>query len=123
LAPRRTEHAEAVALMRCVRLHEARWPELRLLYAIPNGGDRHPIVAAKMKAEGVRAGVPDYCLPVPRGGYHGLYVELKTPTGYPSREQRAWIAALREQGYRAEVCRGWAAAWDVIRDYLTTEGR
>jgi hypothetical protein len=112
-----------VALMRMVRLHEARWPELRLLYAVPNGGDRHPIVAAKMKAEGVRAGVPDYCLPVPRHGYHGLYVELKTPTGYPSREQREWIAALREQGYRAEVCRGWAAAWDVIRDYLTTEGR
>jgi hypothetical protein len=119
----RTEHAEAVALMRMVRLHEARWPELRLLYAIPNGGDRHPVVAAKMKAEGVRAGVPDYCLPVARGGYHGLYVELKTPTGYPSREQRAWIAALREQGYRAEVCRGWAAAWDVIREYMTTEGR
>jgi hypothetical protein len=103
-------------------MHEARWPELGMLYAIPNGGDRHPVVAAKMKAEGVRAGVPDYCLPVARGGYHGLYIELKTPTGYPSREQRAWIAALREQGYRAEVCRGWEAAWDVIREYMTTEG-
>lgn len=57
---KRTEHAEAVALMRVVRLHEVRWPELRLLYAVPNGGDRHPIVAAKMRAEGVRAGVPDY---------------------------------------------------------------
>jgi hypothetical protein len=108
-----------VALMRCVRLHESRWPDLRLLYAIPNGGDRHPAVAAKLRAEGVRAGVPDYCLPVPRGPYHGLYVELKTPTGYPSREQREWIAALREQGYRAEVCRGWQAAWDVLMEYLS----
>jgi hypothetical protein len=85
---KRTEHAEAVALMRVVRLHEVRWPELRLLYAVPSGGDRHPIVAAKMRAEGVRAGVPDYCLPVARGGYHGLYIELKTATGYASREQR-----------------------------------
>jgi hypothetical protein len=41
--------------------------------------------------------------------------------GYPSREQREWIAALRAQGYRAEVCRGWAAAWDVIREYLQGE--
>lgn len=116
--PRRTEHAEAVSLMRIVRMHEARYPALRRLYAIPNGGDRHPAVAARLRAEGVRPGVPDYCLPVARGGYHGLYIELKTATGYPSREQKAWVADLRAEGYRAEVCRGWASAWGVICEYL-----
>ena len=113
-----TEHAEAVALMRLVRLHEARYPALRLLFAVPNGGARNKIVAAKLKAEGVRAGVPDYILPVPMGDHVGLAVELKTLTGYPSREQKDWIASLREQGWRAEVCRGAGAAWDVIRGYV-----
>lgn len=117
--PKRTEHAEAVALMRMVRMHESRYPALRLLYAVPNGGDRHPATAARMKAEGVRAGVPDYCLPAARHGHHGLYIELKTATGYPSREQRQWVADLRAEGYRAEVCRGWESAWAVLREYLT----
>lgn len=117
-AARPTEHAEAVALMRMVRLHESHYPSLRLLFAVPNGGHRNKIVASKLKAEGVRAGVPDYLLPVPMGGYSGLAIELKTLTGYPSREQREWIESLREQGWRAEVCRGAEAAWDVIRGYV-----
>jgi hypothetical protein len=104
--------------MRAVRLAEAGKPELRLLFAVPNGGDRNPIVAAKMKAEGVRPGVPDYLLPVPRGEYIGLAIELKSLTGYASREQKDWIEALRAHGWRAEVCRGWQAAWDVLNDYM-----
>lgn len=105
--------------MRIVRLHEASHPALRMLFAVPNGGDRHKIVAAKMKAEGVKPGVPDYMLPVARGGFNGLAIELKSLTGYASKEQKEWIAALREQGWRAEVCRGGDKAWDVVRDYLS----
>lgn len=117
-ATTKTEHAEARALMQVVKLHESRHPGLALLYAVPNGGDRHPAVAAKMKAEGAKPGVPDYCLPVPANGHHGLYIELKSMTGYPSKEQKQWIERLRDQGYRAEVCRGWSQAWRVICDYL-----
>ena len=117
-----TEHAEAVALMRVVRLHESGHPRLRLLFAVPNGGDRHKIVAAKMKAEGVKPGVPDYLLPVSTLGYSGLAIELKSLTGYASKEQKQWIADLREQGWRAEVCRGWVQAWGVIREYLSIGG-
>ena len=114
-----TEHAEAAMLLRACRALEHTLPELALLYAIPNGGARHRVVAAKLKAEGVKAGVPDYHLPVARGGAHGLFVELKrTKGGVLSAEQRAWLAALREQGHRVEVCRGWEEAFDVIRDYL-----
>lgn len=113
-----SEHEEQVALFRWAEFARARWPELALLFAIPNGGERHPAVAAKLKAEGVKRGVPDICLPVACGVFHGLYVELKSATGRASGEQRGWIDALRVQGYRAEVCRGWLQARDVIMDYL-----
>lgn len=120
--PKRTEHAEAVTLIKAVRVAEQTHPELRLLFAVPNGGDRHPAVAAKLKAEGVKAGVPDYFLLVPRGGYHGLALELKTQTGSASREQKAWISELTRHGYKAVVCRGWGAALDTIFNYLKLDG-
>lgn len=114
-----TEHAEAVRLMQMVKLHENRHPALRQMFAVPNGGDRHRIVAAKMKAEGVKPGVPDYVMLFPVDGFHGLAIELKSMTGYASREQKDWIERLRDNGYRAEVCRGATAAWAVISDYLS----
>ena len=86
---KRTEHVEAVTLMRVVRLHEARYPQLRLLFAVPNGGDRHVAVAAKMKAEGVKAGVPDYLLPVRSGGYIGLITRMERPEQIATKLLRA----------------------------------
>ena len=115
-----SEHQEQAALFRWAGFAAARWPELALLYAIPNGGHRHKAVAARMKAEGVKRGVPDLCLPVPRGNHHGLYVELKTADGSASRAQRQWLTALQRQGYRVAVCRGWEAARAFIEDYLTS---
>lgn len=115
----KTEHAEAVTLMKLVALHEGRYPALRNLFAIPNGGDRHPVVAAKMKGEGVKPGVPDYFLAVRTDSHAGLFVELKSASGYASREQKKWIERLRDNGYRCEVARGAEAAWRVITDYLS----
>ena len=57
------------------------YPELKLLHHIPNGGKRDAIEAKHLKAQGVKKGVPDLCLPVARGPYHGAYIELKTQTG------------------------------------------
>lgn len=117
------EHNEAAMLMRAVRGAEHQWPELSLLHAIPNGGHRGKAPAGKLKAEGVRPGVPDYHLPVARGGYIGLWIELKrTKGGRTSPEQRAWIAALQAHGHRAVVCCGWEQAWAEIRDYLASDG-
>jgi hypothetical protein len=114
-----TEHEEAKALVQAVRLNEARHPELRMLFAVPNGGDRHKATAAKLKAEGVKAGVLDYILPVARGGFHGLAIELKRrKRGQTSGEQEQWIEAFRQQGWRAEVCKGWIQALAVLADYL-----
>ena len=118
--PRSSEHAEQVALFRWAEFAAARWPELALLHAIPNGGHRSKVTAALMKAEGVRRGVPDICLPVARGGWHGLYVEMKAQGGSASPEQRQWLAALQRQGYRAELCRGWEQARCLIEQYMTT---
>lgn len=64
-----TEHAEACALIKLVKLHENRYPALRYLYHTPNGGQRNKIIAAKLKAEGVKTGVPDYLLPVMSSPY------------------------------------------------------
>jgi hypothetical protein len=112
------EHQEQVALFEWAALNEARLPELALLFAIPNGGDRHPAVAAKLKAEGVKAGVPDLFLPVARDGYHGLWIELKAPGGTLADHQSDWLTFLSQQGYLTTTCYGWTAAARRIVAYL-----
>lgn len=121
-----TEHVEAIRLMQVVRMHEHLHPELQNFTAIPNGGDRHGAVAAKIKAEGVKKGYPDYLLDVPRGEFHGLRIELKRVDASPSdtkKEQREWHDRLRAAGYRVEVCKGWQASWAVLCDYLSIPNR
>lgn len=109
-----------VALFRWVELQKRVYPDLALLFAIPNGGERNAIVAAKMKAEGVRRGVPDLFLPVPRGLWHGLFIELKAGRNTASPEQKEWIARLSAQGYRVEVMRDdWLKVTELIVNYLT----
>jgi hypothetical protein len=94
-------------------------PRWGLLLAIPNGGMRSKAMAGKLKAEGVRAGVPDLFLPVSVGSYHGLWLEMKTRTGGRlSPEQVSWIAHLRLQGYRVECCPGAAHGVRAISEYL-----
>lgn len=113
------EHQEQCALFEWAAWQEGLWPELRLMYAIPNGGKRDIRTAAMLKAEGVKPGVPDIFLPVPRGGKHGLYIELKRRKGGTvSKAQESWIRALTEQGYWCTVCHGWEAARDEILRYM-----
>lgn len=89
------------------------------LYAVPNGGRRDRIMAAILKGEGVRAGVPDLHFAYPWRGLPGLYIEMKAiKTGTTSENQKKWIARLRRVGYRVEVCHGFEAARKVILDYL-----
>ena len=114
-----TEAQEQEALFRWAAYAAGRWPQLRLLYHIPNGGSRHPAGAAHMKAQGVKPGVPDICLPVPAGRYAALYIELQRKRGgRVSDEQRGWIEALNRAGNRAVVCRGWDEAREEIVRYL-----
>ena len=119
-----TESTEQQCLFRWAGYQKGCFPELTLLYHVPNGGSRNKAEAGRFRAEGVKAGVPDLCLPVARGGYHGLYIELKRKKGgRVSEDQKAWLSALQQQGYFAALCNGWEAAAKVITEYLSMGGK
>lgn len=114
-----SEESEQITLFTWARMRSGIYPELRLMFHIPNGGLRSKSEAKRFKASGVKPGVPDVFLPVPRGGYYGLFVEMKrTRGGRVSDEQRDYIEELTAQGYKCEVCRGWQKAAEVIEKYL-----
>lgn len=115
------EHAEQVSLMQWWSLQCRRFgiPE-QLLFAIPNGGQRNIITAKRMKDEGVRAGIPDLFLAVPRGKFHGFFVEMKkTRGGVVSESQKACMQMLSENGYCVTVCHGFMDAQDAVKGYLS----
>ena len=115
---KRTESEEQGLLFQWAALMEKKHPELKLLYAVPNGGKRHIKTAMALKAEGVKPGVPDLCLPAARNGWHGLYIEMKSAKGRTSEAQEWWLKELNEQFYLAKVCRSFEEARDLILDYL-----
>lgn len=116
-----TEDEEQIWLFSWAALNERKWPELALMHHIPNGGKRSKSEAARFKAMGVKRGVSDVFLPVSKGGYHGLYIELKAKDGRPEKEQKEWIAAVREQGYYAAVCYGGFEAANLVEAYMKGE--
>lgn len=119
-SPIPTESAEQQLLFQWARMQSGKYPELTLLYHIPNEGKRSHKTGARMKAEGLKTGVPDICLPVARGGHHGLYIELKrVKNSRVTQDQLDWIEALIAQGYVAAVCRGCDEAIELITRYLS----
>lgn len=119
-----TEEQEQITLFNWAAMMEYRYPELRYMYHVPNGGYRNKAEAGRFKAQGVKSGVPDIVLPAARGQYHGLYIELKrTEGGKLSADQRDWLEFLTAQGYFAVVCKGWEEASHAIRSYLDHGGR
>ena len=118
---KKSEHQIQVELMSwcALMVYKKVCPELRLIYAIPNGGHRHKLTGAKLKAEGVKAGVPDLCLPVARHGFHGMYLELKRdPKLKLSPKQKVWFQDLREQGYWCVKCGSFQEAVQELSSYL-----
>ena len=118
-----SEDEEQEALFSWVYAVERAKPELQLLYHVPNGGKRDYYTARALKRRGVRPGVPDLCLPVARGKYHGLYIELKVGKNTPTEYQTKMIRLLREQGYAAIVCYGWKDAQTAILQYLKIDNK
>lgn len=118
-----SEDSEQITLMSWARMQNGKYPELRLLFAIPNGGSRNKAEAGKLRAMGVKAGVSDLFLPVPRGGFHGLWIEMKRVSGgRASKEQREWLGDMIRQGYAAQICYGWKEASEALKKYLELEG-
>lgn len=115
---RKVEFQNQAALIAWANARSALQPELRFLFHVPNGGSRNIREAANLKRAGVRAGVPDLHLPVPRGEHVGLWIEMKSADGRTSPEQREWASFLHAHGHRVETCRDWIAARDIIVEYL-----
>lgn len=115
-----TEAQEQRAVMKWAAMMVGKWPELHLLHHIPNGGERVGKEGALLAAEGVRAGVPDLHLPVPRHDFAGLWIEMKRAdhSNSPTPEQKWWIDSLRATGHLVEVCYGATEAIRVITEYL-----
>ena len=88
------------------------------LFAIPNGGSRHPREAANLKASGVKAGVHDLMLPIARGGYVGLWVEMKHGKNTLTEDQKAWGERMRLAGYLTVTAWEAETAEKAIADYL-----
>lgn len=120
--PVQHEAGQQEALFRWVQFRAVTLPELRMLYHIPNGGRRSAKEAAHLKRQGVRPGVPDLCLPVARGKYHGLYIELKAGDNQPTDKQEEWLSALSAQGYAVAVCWSCEEAQQVLETYLCGAG-
>ena len=108
----------------CVHWFSIQYPEYAtLLFAVPNGGARNAITGARLKDEGVTAGVADLILLLPHREHgvdvwHGLAIEMKTPTGRQSPEQRAWQAAIEAQGYKYAIARDVLGFVKIIQEYL-----
>lgn len=122
-----TEGGHQTLLFEWAHLARNTKPELRMLFAIPNGGYELPAqVGARLKREGLKAGFPDVGLMVARGCWHGLFIELKKPgnkllkqaAGVVSADQEMWLQDLHAEGYRCHVCWGWDEARQVIEEYL-----
>lgn len=113
-----SEHDHQAALFAWAAINVGIYPELSAMYAVPNGGARSARTGARMKAEGVKAGVPDICLPVARCGYNALYIEMKTEVGKLSQAQADFGRLLERWGNRVVICRKWNAAALEIENYL-----
>ncbi len=117
-------HLESQLQIVCVKwFRYAYTPLAPLLFAVPNGGKRNVKEAAKLRSEGVRAGVSDLILLCPSrdGAYHSLCLEMKTERGRQTELQKAWQIEVEKQGNKYVVCRSLEEFMDAITEYLCRE--
>lgn len=125
---RTIEADDQAALFQWAEHFKGKYPELVFLNGSLNGVRLTISQARKAKAAGMKKGFPDISLPVARGGYHGLFIELKIKPYrnhkgkivYPktSKEQEWWLFYLNQNGNRAVVCKGFDEALSEIMTYL-----
>lgn len=118
---RHIEDTEQITLVRWAELQTCKYPELEMLFHIPNGGKRDAREAARFKQMGVKAGVPDLFLAAPRGRFHGLFIEMKSPNGKVTEHQRKWLGELAKRGYDTAVCHSFEEARNKITEYILRE--
>ena len=114
-----SEHDEQVAFVEWCCYNLRKYPELEALYAIANGGLRNKVVGGKLKAEGVKPGIPDLHLPVASGPHHSLYIEMKYGNNKLSAYQKLRQKILEGHGNKVVVCYGCDEAIKEVVNYLT----
>lgn len=112
------EDEHQTVLTQWARMMRTQYPALTLYHHIPNGGLRDKRTAARLIGQGVHSGVPDVFIPAARGGYHGIYVELKAGANSPTPNQNEFMSGAMAEGYYCAVCYGWPCAAAVIEKYL-----
>jgi hypothetical protein len=118
-----SESAQQQALVQWARLHTGKYPELAYLYAIPNGANTTRENKKRLMREGLHPGVVDLHLPVPRGRFHGLWIEMKATKGRLTKEQQDWLDSMLLLGHEAIVVRDWFTGSKIIEDYLNDRKR
>lgn len=114
-----TESEEQTILFQWAEMEKGRYPELALMFHIPNEGLRSYVTGECLKRQGMKKGVPDIFLPCRRGLWNGLFIEMKRRKGGTlSAEQAEWLRKLNDAGYAAVWCRGFDAARATILRYL-----
>lgn len=112
------EDDEQAALFAWAKSMVGIYPELEYMHHIPNGGKRSKTEAARLKMQGVKSGVSDIFLPVPKGPYHGFYIEMKVNPNKLTKDQYDWLKAMKRFGYATAVCYSWIEAKEHIEHYL-----
>ena len=110
--------SEARLQSEVVKYIQLQYPKAR--YCASLGGQYKPFQSQRNRARktGYVKGFPDLFIYEARNGYHGLALEIKTIKGRATKEQKEWIEALNERGYKAEVVKGLPDILDLIDNYL-----
>lgn len=118
-AKQRTKHNQPEARLQEVCVAWFRYAyKNHILFAIPNGGRRDAKEAAHMKRQGVLAGVPDMYLAAAKGGYAGMFIELKVGKNKETEKQVGVREKLERSGYRCVVCRSLDEFRSVVTEYM-----
>ena len=114
----KSEDTEQITVIQWARLQENTYPELKWLHHCPNGGSRNRNEAVKLKQMGVKSGVSDLCLPIPRGIYCGLYIEMKYGAGRQQPTQKEFLSDMATAGHFVATCYSANSAIEVIKEYI-----
>ncbi len=100
----RSEDTEQINVISWASWQMQKYPELKWLHHIPNGGSRNRAEAVKLKQMGVKSGVSDLCLPYPKGIYCGLYIEMKYDKGKHQPSQKEFLTDMAAAGHYVATC-------------------
>lgn len=114
----RSEDTEQINVVSWSQWNMKRYPELKWLFHVPNGGSRNKQEAVKFKQMGVKSGVSDLCLPYPKGIYCGLFIEMKYGDGRQQPTQKEFLKDMTEAGHFVATCYSAEEAIKVIEEYL-----